>query len=481
MISITTLMKIASRAFYYTALAVIVSSVRFFDSAQTSNCWAQQTVNVPTTANLQTLVNQYPGGTTFSLAPGIHYLQSVVPQNGDVFVGQTGAILSGAALLTTFTQNGAYWTVQVNVKLASSYPGQCAATSPMCMYPEDLFFNDAIKTRQPSLTAVGPGSWYLDYSTGTVYVGDDPTGYTVEMSELPHAFTGGASSVVISNLTIEKYACVAQSGAVDGTAGTYWAIEGNQIQYNHGRGITTGNGMYVYNNNLFTNGNLGIGGGGTNVYVQSNQISFNNYAGYSIYWEAGGAKWAGIQNLTVEYNYSHDNSGPGLWNDIDSQYVNYNGNATTNNIEAGILSEISFNVTISNNYIWNDGSNPTASTLWYGAGIMVSNSSYVSVYLNTVSNCMNGIVGIIANRGDSPSGQPYLLQNLYVNSNTINQVSGTAAGIATSGSGMSDAVFTSMNNAFSGNTYNLSTAGGNYFYWMQEPIGLAGFVAYGQN
>src|SRR5208282_2277727 len=127
---------------------------------------------------------------------------------------------------------------------------------------------------------------------------------------------------------------------------------------------------------------------------------------------------------------------------------------------------------------WDDGSNPSATGLWYGAGILISNSSSVSVYSNTVSDCMNGIVGIMANRGDAPNGQPYLLENLSVDSNTITQVAGTAAGVATEGSGVSNSVYTSMNNTFQGNTFVLSTSGGDYFYWMDEPMNMARFLGY---
>src|SRR5690242_13897052 len=85
---------------FFVSIAILLG---FFGLAPAPDRWAGQTINVATTADLQTVVNQYPAGTTFSLAPGIHRLQSVVPQTGDAFVGQTGAILSGAALLTTFT------------------------------------------------------------------------------------------------------------------------------------------------------------------------------------------------------------------------------------------------------------------------------------------------------------------------------------------------------------------------------------------
>jgi len=472
------LRKISRGALYYSALMVLAIGFSFFGRAQGSICWGA-TINVATTANLQTLVTENPTNTTFSLAPGIHRLQSVVPKTGDVFVGQTGAILSGAALLTSFSQSGSYWTAQVSVTEASSYPGQCNSSSPACIYPEDLFFDNVVKTRVTSLSSVGPGKWYLSYSTGTAYMGDDPAGYTVEMSELRQAFSGSASTVQINNLTIEKYASLAQMGAVDGSGGgSGWAVEYSEIRFNHGRGITTGNGMWVYENLIHNNGQLGIGGGGTSFTVQSNKIYTNDYAGYSYYWEAGGAKFASATTALIEYNYSFANMGPGLWNDINSNGVTYSENETYGNIEAGILSEISTNITVKGNYIYDDGFNPSGTGIWWGAGILIADSTNVSVYSNTVVNCMNGIVGLVSSRGDAPDGQPYVLENLSVEGNTITQATGTAAGIAIDGSGISNAVYTSMNNVFLDNTYNLSVAGGDYLYWMGGPTTLASFLAY---
>ena len=59
---------------------------------------------------------------------------------------------------------------------------------------------------------------------------------------------------------------------------------------------------------------------------------------------------------------------------------------------------------------------------------MIVDSNSVSVYSNTVVNCMNGIVGVIVSRGDAPNGQPYGLQNVSVEGNTITQDNGTADG-----------------------------------------------------
>ncbi len=433
-------------------------------------CRAGQTITASPTQNLQSLVNTYPAGTTFSLSPGIYRLQTVVPQNYDSFVGQTGAVLSGAALLTSFRQSGANWTSHAQVAQASSYPGVCNSSSPACAYPEDLFFDNAPKARVTSLSLVGPGNWFLDYSTGTVYMGDNPSGHTVEISLVQYAFTGASTNVTISNLTIEKYACLAGNGALDGSESTYWAIGGNQIQFNHGAGIRTGNGIYIYNNSIDNNGQLGIGGGGAGILVQSNQIYSNNYSGYSYYWEAGGVKISSAQNVTYRYNFSHNNGGPVFWLDVDCQQVICEGNQSTGNMEAGIFSEFGNNVSIFNNYVWNDGFNPDGTGIRWGAGILTTDSTYVSVYFNSVSNCMNGIGAILAQRGNSPNGMPYILQNVDVNSNTITQNTGLAAGIVLEGSGYDNSVYTSWNNVFKYNNYTLTNPNGLYFYWMDQQL-----------
>lgn len=267
--------------------------VFLFGNVQVSS--GQQIITATPGDNLQAFVDQYPAGTTFSFAAGIYRLQSVLPKSHDSFVGQTGAILSGAALLSDFSESDTYWIAHVQVSQAASYPGQCGSANPACTFPEDLFFDNVLKTRVTNLTAVGPGTWCLDYSSGSVYMGDDPSGHTVEMSLLGYAFSGTAQSVTITDLIVEKYACVAGSGAIDASQGTYGEVGYDEVRYNHDTGIRTGDGMYVHDNKIHNNGDLSIGGFGTFILVQNNEISFNNYSGYSIYWEAGGAKFISLR------------------------------------------------------------------------------------------------------------------------------------------------------------------------------------------
>jgi hypothetical protein len=77
------------------------------------------------------------------------------------------------------------------------------------------------------------------------------------------------------------------------------------------------------------------------------------------------------------------------------------------------------------------------------------------------------------NRGDNPNGQPYLLQDLEVTNNTITQTTGYAAGIVVGG-GYDNSVYTSWNNHFQDNSFNLAQpATYDYFFWLGEPWTLA--------
>ncbi|MGA8184541.1 MAG: right-handed parallel beta-helix repeat-containing protein [Terriglobia bacterium] len=436
--------------------------------------------------NIQSLVVGHPPGTTFVITPGTYRLQSIRPKDGDTFIGQKGATLVGAALIgaSAWRQGSSgVWVAQVSgMTPQSSYRGECDSKHPACKYPEDLFFDSKPFTRVASLSQVGPGAWFLDYSTEKAYVGSDPGGHTVEISIAQAAFWGSAGKVTIKGLAIEKYASLAGKGAINamaslngyGPVGTGWVVESNDVYLNHGVGIRASDGMTVRNNKIHDNGQMGLAGSGSNILVEGNEIYGNNYAGYAYDWEAGGVKFAMYStHVTLDSNYVHDNKGPGLHGDIGDDDFVFENNHTARNWGSGIHWEISYHAVIRNNRIEDDGISPDGTGFWYGGGILVSNSSDVEVYGNTVTDCTNGIGGTEADRGvDSKTGIPYNLKNLYVHDNTITQKTGFAAGIVKS-SKLDNSVFTSWNNRFSNNTYHLGSKAGRFFEWLNSPQALA--------
>jgi len=151
----------------------------------------------------------------------------------------------------------------------------------------------------------------------------------------------------------------------------------------------------------------------------------------------------------------------------------YWGARTANNKASGIFQEISYDATVKNNTIVTDAFDPAGNTLSWRAKILIVNSANVEVANNTVTNSMNGIGGIMSNRGNGTNGLPYEIQNLNVHDNTITQTTGTAAGIAVQG-GLDNSVFTSWNNHFQNNTFILATpATYDYFCWLGQNWTLA--------
>jgi parallel beta-helix repeat protein len=429
--------------------------------------------------SLQAAINAAPEGATFLIKAGIHRNDSATPKNGQTFVGEAGAILSGARLLTSFTRSGAAWAASGQTQQGAG-GGQCRTTSPQCMHPEDLFIDNVLLQHVGTLAEGASGKWYFDYPNDTIYIWDDPTGHAVETSVTTYAFSGTATSVTLRGLIVEKYANPAQNGAVGG--GASWVVDSSEVRQNHGIGIGMADGRKVTGNKVHHNGQMGIGGSSANGDVENNEISYNNTVGYDPYWEAGGTKFTYSSNLVVRGNFVHHNDGPGLWTDINNIDVLYENNRVEDNGLSGIFHEISYRATIRNNVVSRNGaSNPTS--YWVdGAGILVSSSSDVEVYGNTLTDNYQGITGLEGNRGTGLYG-PWLLQNLYVHNNTVIQTGTPLAGTGRTGLeqvGTSTSAFTSANNRYVANAYTLGATAVRFF-WLHQNLTDTGWKSYGQD
>ncbi|MDH3605574.1 MAG: right-handed parallel beta-helix repeat-containing protein [Acidimicrobiia bacterium] len=408
--------------------------------------------------SIQSVVDQNGGSATFLIGAGVHREQSVKPKSGQTFIGESGAVMSGARLLEGWQRDGNLWFVGGQGQSGRLH-GDCVSGAPRCNYPEELFVNDARMKHVSSKGSVAAGSWFFDYGSDRIYIGQDPAGKRIETSVTESAFTGQVSNVTITGLVIEKYASPAQVGAIDtranpsgNTNGSDWFIANNEVRNNHGVGIKSTNGSRVVGNYVHHNGQLGLGGDGPGMLIENNEISYNNASGYAYGWEGGGTKWSKSTDLVVRNNYSHHNVGPGLWTDIDNMNTLYEGNRVTNNVGIGIFHEISYKAVIRNNYIEGNGAGHSA-WLW-GAGIVVAASPDVEIYGNEVINNADGIAGIQQNRSDAPASfGPQIVANLYVHDNKITMSEGHTGLVQDVGD---NAVFTSRNNRFENNEYTLN-------------------------
>ncbi len=236
-----------------------------------------------------------------------------------------------------------------------------------------------------SLSKVGPGKFFFDYGADRIYVGDNPAGHKLEASVANAAFKDNSSiqNVTISGLTVEKFASEAQHAAIESYS-SGWIVKDSTVTLNHAGGVTVHNGT-VSNSKLNQNGEWGLHDA---KLAENNEIAFNNYAGFDYNWEAGGAKFAYADGVTVRGNNVHDNFGNGLWDDIDSHNMVYENNTVTNNKLNGIFHEIGENAIIRNNTLSGNGATITGNGVT--AQITVYSSSNTEVYGNQVTGNPNG-------------------------------------------------------------------------------------------
>jgi parallel beta-helix repeat protein len=353
------------------------------------------TITLSPGTNIQSAVNTYPSGTTFILEPGVYRLQSVTPIAGDTFIGKTGADLNGSQVLTNWVKSGSYWTMTGAPALnnpAGPASQWCNDPSSGCAYPQDLFLNNKPLVHKISLPLT-LGQWYFDYSNDVIYMADDPTGQTVELSISGRAFSGYVNNITVQNLIVEKYATPLMSGAI-AAWGSYWIIKSNEVRLNHAAGIKAeyGNDNYerILSNNVHNNGQQGIAvGNGTGTLLEYDTISNNNFANTIDGNEEGGGKIAATTNAQVINNTYSNNNGVGLWGDCGATGTVFSGNTITGNRLDGIRYEVSHYGTITNNTLINNvqyrGTGPCDNN---SREIVLVDSDYTTVSHNTItSNC----------------------------------------------------------------------------------------------
>lgn len=421
---------------------------------------------VSTTANLQSLVDSAGAGATFWLEAGVHRLQSITPHDDQSFYGAEGAVMSGARLLTGFAQAGANWVISGQTQEGERRVlDEGLDAFPRHSYPDQVYVDNKPLLQVASLNDLGPGKYFFDYTADKIYLRDNPAGHSVEAAVSPFAFDGGASGVTIEGLVIEKYASPVQYGAIGyHTPPVDWLIQGNEVRLNFGVGVLGGDNTKIIGNFVHDNGEMGLGGNGDNILVANNEISSNGYfAGIDPYWEGGGTKFAETNNLVVRNNYSHDNTGYGMWTDIDNINTLYEGNRVEFNTGGGINHEISYDAVIRNNSFVGNGAD-MPEWLW-GAAIQIQNSQHVEIYGNKIdmTGAGNGISLIQQDRGDGAYGA-YVTVGNNVHDNVL---VGTTPDGGNSGAvaDYDEAGLLAGGNQFDHNQYVVSDGADDHWVW----------------
>jgi len=210
--------------------------------------------------------------------------------------------------------------------------------------------------------------------------------------------SGNQPGVTIEYLTIEKFQPRGDAAAINQSSNTDWTLRYNTITLNApGAGAIASTNNVLERNCMTLNGQYGfqssvtgpwghdsLTGGPYNITVAGNEISYNDTCDFeglltnrAIGWSRynpvkaqyrnphcgkvvgdgneGGFKLWETDGVTIKGNYIHHNWGPGIWTDTDNANTTYTGNTIMNNDGPAITEEISYNFSITGNYLANNG------------------------------------------------------------------------------------------------------------------------------
>jgi parallel beta-helix repeat protein len=245
----------------------------------------------------------------------------------------------------------------------------------------------------PGVHTLGTGLYaQIQPGQGNIYIG--APGAIISGQNLNQsAFDGTASNVTIEYLTVQDFVSTEGQMVVNHDGGSNWNISYNTIQNNTGgAGVGLGPNTVVTGNCLTNNGEYGFSsicsgtgcdaltGGPDNVTLSNNEISFNDSAGaydqpggISCGCSGGGKLWE-VNGADITGNYVHDNGNVGIWADTDNTGINISGNTISNNYAEGIIIEISYNFSITNNTLTHN--------MWAGGAAMAGQNIFPAIYIS---------------------------------------------------------------------------------------------------
>ncbi len=435
----------------------------------------------PGVDSLKNAVAASPAGSTFCIKAGIHRMNSqVLARTNDKYIGESGAILNGSKVLTSFVQSGSYWVASGQTQQEPPFPATgsdgwpvCDASAPACIYPEMVFLDGQDLWQVTSLANLASGRFYFDYANDQIYLADNPTGHLVEATTggggIIGNSDGSSDSVTVKNLVFEKFGggevSLYAHNALKAVTG--WRLENNEFRLISFMAVANfGNGV-VRNNYVHHNGRLGIVGNGT---IEGNVISYNNTHGWQSGTDAGSTKFHGTIGLVLRGNTVANNVSKGLWVDFDNINVTYENNVVTNNSLMGILHEVSCAAVIRYNVLWGNNSAFAGQSLSTGAQLFTRSSKDLDIYGNDVTAVSPGVHGIGV-FGDFINGQPQsytgtncgtmLLQNIQVHDNVVRLDVGQLTSNPWGAS--------YYNIFFTNNTYYLKDLTGPHFHYNGGP------------
>ena len=422
---------------------------------------------------IQDVIDANPAGTQYRLQSGVHRMQTMELEQGDIMEMQVGAILRGSqdaseANGVTWTADGGNWWASfsdfttVNGVMSSGYVNW--REWPIVDGKPLPFIDD--------LTNIDPTTCFYDDGANRLYINLDPTGADIEIARQRLCIQAADLSATDcqfygnygANSIIENYAAGAQSenaGVKIGRNGQDTVPDANWVCHDlvfrgfRGMALAHGDGCVIERVVGYNHGQMGVGGSSTHDGKMFTSIwTICGIGGFSAGWEAGNTKWAHTDNqivagcwfdsvgLSGELNPNTEIIGP-LWFDIENDGSLIYSNVVADGGAAslrGLFWEICWSAKVYKNIMHNLSYN--SENGFWACSFMASTSGatatsifpFLEIFNNWSYYCAGGIKGIQADRGSGDQGdyktdKMRVFGNMTVMSDDLDWNNGTWRGV----------------------------------------------------
>jgi hypothetical protein len=379
--------------------------------------------------------NQNSVGTKVIVNPGIYREAVTISGNKNT---TSLPITFQAAINGTATVSGAdVWTdwqpYSGNSQIyTNSWPytwGLCtpSSTGPLqadiVLRREMVFVNGTMLTEVLDFSAMTAGTFYVDETGGTIYVwppaGTNMNTATVEVSTRPQVWTIQNQSYVVTRGLTFQYGnpCWADGAVVVQQSSSNILFDSDSFNRNSAEGLQLWNGTTYYtiqNSVADHNGESGFAAYEVKYGLfQSDSSAFNNWRGAqgAYYgWNASGFHFTGDHTDTLTNVETYYNQAQGVHYDTDNENITINGYASNNDLNVGLMFEVTQGpVTVSGASIC--AGSPPVSTAFNALGLR--DSEYIAVSSSNFVNAPSD-VGIVETPGGTwvtnwETGQQQLL------------------------------------------------------------------------
>ena len=304
--------------------------------------------------------------------------------------------VKGSIVVHGFVADDGGWSMPFTSTACSTcYPTTALDPQfPAAGFPEQVFVDSAPVDQVVSKAALAPNTFFVDRTTNKLWLNDDPTGHTVEVTVLAKAFgvNPAAPDTAIKGIGFEHWATVYEGGT--NVAGMSSAAN---VVFDHDTfawSSTRALGIYGANNDV-TNSRFvdnGMNGVSSNAIdrldFERNEVAFSNYEHWSILptpsAQLAGVRITGVTNAVFRANDFHDNVSNGLWIAELSSHQTIVNNKVRHNAGHGVILEMSGQSVVAGNLIAGNTRD----------GLKIAGANDVEVWNNTVVDNGSAQIGI---------------------------------------------------------------------------------------